>query len=1065
MRDFVTYSRAEFNLGPSLNMIIGPNGTGKSTLVCAICLGLSGKPELLGRAKDIGDFVKMGCKSGSVEIELRGHPGERNPVIERTIYPDNRSEWSLFGKRETAKKIKEIIDSFNVQIDNLCQFLPQDKVAEFAHMTPQRLLIETERAAGSPSMLPQHERLIELNNEYKLLTSSNDKNANELASLSTRQEAAAGDVERYKRREVIKKQLELLERLIPFVEYQDMKDMMQNAKRAYDEKNGELEVLRGKAGPSLKLFEDAKALCDESAAEVEATRRSFEDVNGSLQRTVANRDALATQFDEHKQQIAGLVEERAQRAANLQTMKTNLARWLESHAKEQPDEAARERATQQLRDATAETRRIQGLQKATGDQMTDARVEIRQTEKKMEDVSAQMRALESEANRKLQNLQRIDRDTYEAVLWLRQHRDTFEDNVYEPPYLTISVKDPSLTDAVEGTVRRSALLTFTCLSRNDYLKFTETLIDKMRLNVAVVEFSNTANPDLKSFHPFCSRDELTSYGFEGWLLDFVAGPHPVLTTLCHVSQLHLVAYTRSALSNAQLEAIEQRLEPDGKPSFKSFICDSTSYALTRSLYGSRNIIAQTRRLHPSRYLKDKGVDQNLKRQLMDKLETIQGQIGELTAAYNGMKDTYTRLTGELVEAEKVKREATVEKDKIQKELIAWNRLGTKIDETREQIEAIEGSPDDTDARVAALNEAVRGVQDERTALIAEQVKLLRVAWEAHKQQTASAIRDLKHKNDRDFFENAYRQANIELEEGQVELAELRKTYSRLKKQAKEMYDRLSNDIAGLSAEEQEEMNRLSRETDDDGGDGGRLTLERLNGQIAAARDSLSLIHDGNSHILEQYEQRAATIRRLQQKVNEGNAQSDQIQAEIRTVRAAWEGELDRLVGQISTEFAAAFEFIGCAGEVRVGKPDDYDKWAIEIMVKFRDTEQLQQLTHQRQSGGERSVSTIFYLMSLQGVTKAPFRVVDEINQGMDPRNERMVHSRMVTVACQEHSSQYFLITPKLLPELTYHPRMVVHCIFSGEFMPSTAGHAEDLTLGRLSKYVDVGRQLKQAAVH
>lgn len=40
LTNFVTYTSAEFHLGPSLNMIIGPNGTGKSTLVCAICLGL-----------------------------------------------------------------------------------------------------------------------------------------------------------------------------------------------------------------------------------------------------------------------------------------------------------------------------------------------------------------------------------------------------------------------------------------------------------------------------------------------------------------------------------------------------------------------------------------------------------------------------------------------------------------------------------------------------------------------------------------------------------------------------------------------------------------------------------------------------------------------------------------------------------------------------------------------------------------------------------------------------------------------------------------------------------------
>lgn len=44
--NFVTYTSAEFHPGPKLNMVIGPNGTGKSTLVCAICLGLGWGPQV-----------------------------------------------------------------------------------------------------------------------------------------------------------------------------------------------------------------------------------------------------------------------------------------------------------------------------------------------------------------------------------------------------------------------------------------------------------------------------------------------------------------------------------------------------------------------------------------------------------------------------------------------------------------------------------------------------------------------------------------------------------------------------------------------------------------------------------------------------------------------------------------------------------------------------------------------------------------------------------------------------------------------------------------------------------
>ena len=39
--------------GPHVNLIMGPNGTGKSTIVCAICLGLAGKPKILGRAHSV----------------------------------------------------------------------------------------------------------------------------------------------------------------------------------------------------------------------------------------------------------------------------------------------------------------------------------------------------------------------------------------------------------------------------------------------------------------------------------------------------------------------------------------------------------------------------------------------------------------------------------------------------------------------------------------------------------------------------------------------------------------------------------------------------------------------------------------------------------------------------------------------------------------------------------------------------------------------------------------------------------------------------------------------------
>ena len=103
--------------------------------------------------------------------------------------------------------------------------------------------------------------------------------------------------------------------------------------------------------------------------------------------------------------------------------------------------------------------------------------------------------------------------------------------------------------------------------------------------------------------------------------------------------------------------------------------------------------------------------------------------------------------------------------------------------------------------------------------------------------------------------------------------------------------------------------------------------------------------------------------------------------------------------------------MNCAGEVSLEENEDFAKYGIVIRVKFRDNEELQALNAQRQSGGERSVSTMLYLLALQATASCPFRVVDEINQGMDPVNERHVFNLIVkSASC---GAQYFLLTPKV----------------------------------------------------
>jgi len=91
------------------------------------------------------------------------------------------------------------------------------------------------------------------------------------------------------------------------------------------------------------------------------------------------------------------------------------------------------------------------------------------------------------------------------------------------------------------------------------------------------------------------------------------------------------------------------------------------------------------------------------------------------------------------------------------------------------------------------------------------------------------------------------------------------------------------------------------------------------------------------------------------------------------------------------------------------------------------------------------VSTMMYLASLHMLTKCPFRLVDEINQNMDPNNERRVFEEIARVTSKPSSPQFFLISPKLLPALKFTQHMVVSTIMNG---PYFVHHTEFATAQR-----------------
>jgi len=180
------------------------------------------------------------------------------------------------GKTATYKSVQQLMKSFSIQIDNLCQFLPQDRVAEFAALDPVNLLRETQRAAAKPEVLEWHEALQEIGKEQKALKVQHDADTSTLVNLESRQRALEPDVARLRERRDVLREIEMHARAKPFARYRVSRTVAHTAKARHKELEREFEGLRKAQEPTLKRVNQKKAYRDKVSAAYREKKRQVE---------------------------------------------------------------------------------------------------------------------------------------------------------------------------------------------------------------------------------------------------------------------------------------------------------------------------------------------------------------------------------------------------------------------------------------------------------------------------------------------------------------------------------------------------------------------------------------------------------------------------------------------------------------------------------------------------------------------------------------------------------------------------------------------------------------------
>ncbi|KAG5983455.1 hypothetical protein E4U55_008110 [Claviceps digitariae] len=1016
VQNFVTYEKAEFFPGPHLNMVIGPNGTGKSSLVCAICLGLGYSPKHLGRAGSVKEFVKHGKDSATIEIELHKKPQDRrNYVIKVQIRREqNNQKWWLNGKETTHKKVQDLMRSLKIQVDNLCQFLPQDRVVEFAACTPIDLLHETLRAAAPEEMLQWQSQLQELHRDKKELVEGVRTDVDALRNLETRQQGLQADVDRIREREEIQQKINDLRSALLLARYQESRNNHAQARERKREAERSLQRLEAESGPSLEAVNRKQ----EYAAQIREARPSMEK---NLKSAEIATQSVARDVNNAAEEVKEINNKRAAEQKGFEAKKKELAlsrtkiNAFQGDLKNRPIEFNAADWNQKIRAEEHNTRELEAEQRQIKTEMDAVKerananmVAFRRMQKEADDLNTQQG--------QQQNFMRKNYpDVTAGWEWIQEHQGEFEKEVLGPPMISCSVKDERYSDQIQALLQNDDFTCFTAQTKNDHKKLTDQLYRVMSLSVVI----RTCSKPLSAFTPPVDREEAAALGLDGFAIDYLAGPEPVLAMLCAERRLHQSGVARAEHND---EAYD-RLVNSGK--ITQWAAGRQTFIIRRRReYGPQAMTTITRNIHQGRFWTSQPVDEQEKQEL-------KRGIAEATERRHALKEEHVALEAKYddIESQKssvVERIDLLRKEKsiLQKEFQKWKSLPEKIESEERQKAMHEQAIRDARKNMLDLQYEWDDAVLRRARLVNRHKRLTDKIREAHLALVEAKIWLIEANSDVEGLKE--RNASI-MNELEAERQRVRQATEETNR-AKKIGHRLSEEVRELLASNEEKRELLTQLSE------GK-TPQDVEMEISAEEAKLELIHAANPNVLREFERRAEEIVRLKRKMEGANERLDILTTQLAEIMGKWEPKLEELVSQINDAFAYNFEQISCAGEVRVHKEEDFSQWALDIMVKFRENEALQQLTAHRQSGGERAVSTIFFLMALQSMAQSPFRVVDEINQGMDPRNERMVHERMVEIACREHTSQYFLITPKLLTGLRYDAKMRVLCIASGEHMP------------------------------
>ena len=180
--------------------------------------------------------------------------------------------------------------------------------------------------------------------------------------------------------------------------------------------------------------------------------------------------------------------------------------------------------------------------------------------------------------------------------------------------------------------------------------------------------------------------------------------------------------------------------------------------------------------------------------------------------------------------------------------------------------------------------------------------------------------------------------------------------------------------------------------------------------IAGAEEQLRPLAHISEEVEKMYSSYVGLVKDLREKAELVAKNREEVLRELAKRFGMWKSVVENFLVQLGDRYNDILNSIGASGTVRLVEARDIEKGGLELLVSFKGGKPtpIDGLT---QSGGERSVALMAFLLALQQHIKSPFRAIDEFDVHLDPRNREMVSDLIVSSFKEAKEEQYLAITP------------------------------------------------------